>query len=331
MRRRLRSFALVLLAAACGAAAAPRAAQSTLEEAQQKYMAGQYHRAVDLLSPAAQKSPEDASLQFWLGRCYYELGDFSRAVTSFERGVQLAQNDSVYHDWLGKAYGRKAEQSIWLHAIGWAHKTHREFETAVKLDPHNLEAQRNLIRFETNAPDIMGGGDDRAMKSIEELEKIDPVVGALALGEYYNSKKKFDLADQTYGKILDQAQARIGVYLEVADYYRDRKYAPKMAEAVEKAERVDPNDRRLLYYRSVSWILSGKNAREAEALLRQYIEDVPPNSEVPSHASAHDGLGTLFESESRFSEAAEQYRAALDLDPHDKTARDALKRVAKKN
>jgi len=331
MKGRFGIIALLVLATAESAGAKRVAAQSPLAEAQQEYSAGQYHRAVDLLSPAAQRSPEDASLPFWLGRCFYELGDFSRAVTSFERSVQLAQNDSNYHDWLGKAYGRKAEQSMWLHAIGWARKTHREFETAVKLDPHNLEAQRDLIRFETNAPDIIGGGDDRAMKSIEELEKIDPVVGALALGEYYNSKKKFDLADQTYSKVFEEPHARIGVFFEVADYYRDRKFAPKMAGAVEKAGQMDPNDRRLTYYRGVSLVLSRKDLPEAETLLLKYLETVAPNSEVPSHASAHEWLGVLFESESRFSQAAEQYRAALELDQHDKAARDALKRVEKKD
>jgi tetratricopeptide (TPR) repeat protein len=329
MKFRLR-FA-ILLWAVCALHAAPvRGTQGSLPEAQREYNAGHYHRAVDVLTEAVVKSPDDAPLHFLLGQCYYELREFTRAVTSFERSVQLVPNQSYYHDWLGKAYGRRAEETIFLTAMGWARKTHKEFEVAVRLDPSNFQAQRDLIRFEMYAPSIVGGGDDRALKHIEDLEKIDALHGQLARGEFLATKKRFAEADAVFAKILGSNTDRIGVYFEAADYYRDRQNAEKMSDAIAAAERIDGEDRRLKFYHGVLLVMKKKNPADAESLLRSYLATVPDNSDLPAHAAALEWLGKLHEAQGKFSEAAEEYRASLELDPHNKAVDEAWKRVKTK-
>ena len=103
-----------------------------------------------------------------------------------------------------------------------------------------------------------------------------------------------------------------------------------MEEAVEAAERVDAEDPRLKFYRGILLVLKAKNPSEAESLLRAYLGKVPDNSELPTHATAHEWLGKLYESQAKFSEGAEEYRASLASDPHDRAVQDALKRVEKK-
>ena len=321
----------VLLWAACALHAAPaRGAQGSFPDAQREYNAGRYHRAVDILTEAVVKNPNDAPLHFLLGQCYYELREFTRAVTSFERSVQLIPNQSDYHDWLGKAYGRRAEETIFLTAMEWARKTHKEFEIAVRLDPSNFQAQRDLIRFEMYAPSIVGGGDDRALKHIEDLEKIDALHGLLARGEFLVTKKRFAEADAVFTKVLGSNTDRIGVYFEAADYYRDRQNAEKMSDAIAAAERIDGDDRRLKFYRGVLLVMKRKNPADAESLLKSYIATVPDNSDLPAHASALEWLGKLHEAQGKFSEAAEEYRASLALDPHNKAVDEAWKRVRTK-
>jgi tetratricopeptide (TPR) repeat protein len=327
----LRLRCAVLLMAACALHIAPaRGAQDTLAEAQREYNAGHYHRAVDALTAAAAKSPDDAPLHFLLGQCYYQLRDFTRAAASLERSVQLVPSQSEYHDWLGKAYGRRAEESMFLSAMGWARKTHKEFEVAVQLNSSNFEAQRDLIRFEMFAPGIVGGGDERALKHVEDLEKIDALHGQLARGEFFAVKKRFAEADTVFAKILESNTDRIGVYFETADYYRDRQNAAKMGEAVAAAERIDADDRRLKFYRGILLVMNGKNPAEAESLLKSYLATAPNNSDLPPHSAALEWLGKLHEAQGRFSEAAEEYRGSLALDPHNKAVEEAWKRVQKK-
>jgi tetratricopeptide (TPR) repeat protein len=324
-------FAAAAIFLACGwGGVSALAEQSSLADAQRDYNAGRYNRVVDELNSAIAKSSDDASLHFLLGQSYYQLRDFTRAVSSLERAVQLAPKNSEYHDWLGKSYGRKAEESIFLSAMTWARKTHREFEIAVELDPQNFEAQRDLIRYEMNAPGIVSGGDDKALKHIDELEKIDSIQGQLARGEFLTTKKRMPEADAVFDKILESNSGRAGVYFEVSDYYRDRPNKEKMREAIDKAGRIDPDDRRLKFYKGVLLVMEGKNPNEAEMLLKSYMTTVPDNSDVPPHSAAREWLGKLYESQGRFSEAAKEYGISLSLDPHNKTVEEELKRVQKK-
>jgi tetratricopeptide (TPR) repeat protein len=324
-------FAATAVILACGLNGGPAlAGQSSLADAQHDYNAGRYNRAVDALNSAIAKSPDDASLHFLLGQSYYQLGDFPRAMAGFERAVQLSPKDSVYRDWLAKAYGRRAEQSMFLGAMSWARKTHREFEIAVELNPVNFEARRDLIRYEMNAPGVVGGGDEKAMKHIDALEKIDPIQGLLARGEFFATKKRMPEADAVFGKILESNSDRAGVYFEVSDYYREHANAQKLREAVDKAEHIDPEDRRLKFYKGVLLVMEGKSPSEAEMLLKSYLNTVPENSDLPPHAAALEWLGKLYESLGRFSEAAEQYRLSLSLDPHNKEVEEEWKRVQRK-
>jgi len=324
-------FAVTALVLSCGLSGALNfAGQSSLGDAQHDYNAGRYNRAVDALNSAIAKSPNDASLHFLLGQSYYQLGDFPRAAASLERAVQLAPKDSEYRDWLAKSYGRRAEETMFLGAMSWARKSHREFEIAVELNPANFEARRDLIRFEMNAPGVVGGGDDKALKHIDALEKIDPIQGQLARGEFFATKKRMPEADAVFGKILESDADRAGVYFEVTDYFRDRGNAEKMGEAIDKAGHIDPEDRRLKFYKGVLLVMQGKSPIEAETLLKSYLATVPDNSDLPPHAAAREWLGKLYESLGRFSEAAEEYRFSLSLDPHNKRVEEDLKRVQRK-
>jgi tetratricopeptide (TPR) repeat protein len=327
-RRRAIAALAVILAACCGVPVL--AGQVSLADAQHDYNAGRYNRAVDALNAAIAKSADDASLYLLLGQSYYQLREYTRAIAVLERAVQLAPKESEYHDWLGRSYGRKAEESMFLSAMGWARKTHHEFEVAVELNPQNFEAQRDLIRYEINAPGVVGGGDDKALKHIEALEKIDPIQGQLARGEFFATKKRFPEADAVFAKLLESNTDRAGVYFEVSDYYRDRRNAEKTAEAIDKAEHLDPDDRRLKFYKGVLLVVQGKNASEAEMQLKAYLSTVPDNSDLPSHATAREWLGKLYESMGRFSEAAQEYKLSLSLDPHNKEVEEAWKRVQKR-
>lgn len=322
--------AAILLLLVAGSVPRALAGQASNADAQRDYNAGRYNRAVDALNIAVAKSPDDASLHFLLGQSYYQLRDYARAIGSLEHAVQLSPKNSEIHDWLGKSYGRKAEETVFLSAMSWAKKAHHEFEIAVELDGRNFEAQRDLIRYEMNAPSVVSGGDDKALKHIDALERIDPVQGQLARGEFFQTKKRFTEADVVFAKLLDSNQTKAGVYFEVSDYYRDRQDVAKMEQAIDKATRVDADDRRLKFYKGVLLILQAKSPAEAEMDLKSYLSTVPDNSDVPPHALAREWLGKLYESLKRYSESAEEYKKSLLLDPHNKDVEEAYKRVQKK-
>lgn len=330
-----RTFASLFLAAACLLAASGRsdaASTSLRPDIQRLFDGGHYQDAVNALQPEAQEEPQNATVQFWLGRSFYELRDYARSISSFERATAIEATNSEFHDWLGKACGRKAEESSGFSAfsaLSLARRTHREFETAVQLDRTNLEAQRDLIRFLLNAPGILGGGEDRALQQIADLALVDSTEGDLARAEFFAVKKDFDRANQQYQEILQSKPKRLGICLEAADYYGDRRDATGMQRAVDAASTLAPNDRLLEYYRGVALVLAKQEVPNAEKDLRAYIDNVPDSSEVPSHASAHGWLGRMYEDQKLNERAAAEYKAAIALNPRDKDLRDDLKRVQK--
>jgi cytochrome c-type biogenesis protein CcmH/NrfG len=332
-KRDLRRFAAGLIAVVLCAAALP--AMAAVEddlppELARLHNTGKYQELATALQASVEAQPQSAVLRYWLGRSYYELRDYNHAESSLEQATKLAPNSSEYYDWLGKASGRKAQRANPFSAMSLARKTHRAFEAAVRLSPTNVEAQRDLISYLLNAPGFLGGGEDKALKQIQALSVVDAVDGMLARAEYFVTRKKLDLAADEYQKILKTDVRRIGVQMEIAEFYRDRGDAAHMQAAVDAAAKLGPDDARLEYYRGVALVLAQQDPAAAEQHLRAYLQTVPDGSQVPSHSSAHHWLGTLYEAQGQRDQAAAEYQAVLSLDPRDDGARKALERVRRR-
>ena len=335
-RKKNRRCLVIVLAGLLTVTIAPLIASSSAEldslspEIEKLYTSGSYGRAAELLQAAVKQNTDDASLYYWLGRCYFETRDFDHAISSWERAVALDSARSEYHDWLGRAYGLKADEeshSKMASALSLARRTHHEFEVAVQLDGKNVKAQRDLIAFMASAPSNLGGGEGHAMAQIRTLSSIDSTEGMLALADLYATRKKFEQASQEYQEILKSAPNKTDAYFETADYYRDRADSEHLQQAVGGALKITRSDRRLNYYVGVALVLAKKDLETAEKHLRAYIDTVPENSELPPHVSAYEYLGQLYEYEGHPNLAVAQYNAALAIDPHDKAAREALKRL----
>jgi tetratricopeptide (TPR) repeat protein len=296
----------------------------------QLHNAGRYQDLARALQAAVETQPQSAPLHYWLGRSYYELRDYPRAISSLERATQLAPTHSEYHDWFGKACGRRAQEANPFSAFSLARKAYRAFQKAVELAPTNIEAQRDLIRYLLNAPGFLGGGEDQSLKQIQALSVVDAVDGMLARAEYFVTHKKLDQAAAEYEKVLHTDVRRIGVHMEIAEFYRDRGDAAHMQAAVDAAAKLGPDDARLEYYRGVALILAKQNFDAAEKHLRAYLRSVPDGSQVPPHSSAHEWLGKLYEADGKRDQAVAEYQAALGLDSRNDDVRKALDRLSKK-
>ncbi len=311
------------LALAPGQAA--RAANGPVAEASRLFDTGDYQQAITLLRGVVAQDMGRADAHYWLMRCYFELGNWDQAIASAEHALEFASNESDYHLWLGRAYGRKAEHAGIFSAFSLAKKTRQEFEEAVRLNPSNLSARRDLIEFYFSAPGIVGGGEDKAQRQIEELSRLDPVEAHLARAQFYTDKKKTELAEPEYRQVLAAQPRRVKPYYEIADFYMARADAARVEEAVERAARVDPRDPQLNFYRGVARVLAGSRLAEAEQMLRMYLRMVPNRSDYASHSAAHHWLGRLYERQGKCDAAGDEYRQAIKLDSNNKNAQQALR------
>lgn len=310
------------------AAGAKADVSGALQTAQRQFNAGNYSAAITTLQSAVQQSPTSAEAFFWLGRSYYELHDYDNAIAQLEKSTQLDAKNSEFHHWLGIAYGEKADRE---RSFFFAKKVKKEFEAAVQLNPSNIQARRDLMEYCVDAPWIVGGSKDEAKQQIEAIQKLDPIEGRLAQAMFDAVEKKPDLAEKEYREVLAAKPKRIEAYFEVANFYIRQNKAPEVQTIIEEAAQITPNDPRLAYYRGVQRVLSGADLAHGEEYLKAYLASTPDRSDWPPHAFARDWLGRLYQAEGKRTEAAEQYRAALQLDPTLKDTKARLEQLEKKS
>jgi tetratricopeptide (TPR) repeat protein len=278
--------------------------EDSAEEGRSAYQSSDYTRAVQDFEAAAAKEPQNGEIQLLLTKCFLELGEHDAAIGSAEKAVEIDPKNSLYHEWLGKAYGEKASHASMFSALGLARKTRREFETAVELDEKNYSARQALIEFDCSAPSIVGGGEDKAHPEIAQLESMDASEWHYAKGNCRRQKKDFADADAEFQLALESHPKSAELIYDIGDYEVRRGHAGGL-------------------------ILENEKGEEAERLLREYLKKAPKRTGYPRYSAAHEWLGRLYEGESKNEMAENEYRAALQLDPKDKSARESLKRLRK--
>jgi tetratricopeptide (TPR) repeat protein len=286
-------------------------------------------KAIQALQAAAAKDPQNGDVQLLLAKSYLELQQHDAAIKSAEKAVAIEAQNSIYHEWLGRAYGEKADHAGWFSAISLAKKTRREFEAAVQLDARNFSARQALIEFDCSAPGLVGGGEDKALPQIKQLAEMDAAEGHYAAGNCRRQKKDFAAADEEFAKALESDPKSAELIFDIGDYAVKRGQTERLIAVADAGERVAPGDARAKFYRSVALVLKKENPEEAERLLKEYAERAPTRSGYPRPAAAHAWLGRLFEDQNKTEEAAREFENALKLDPKNKMAQEALKRLKK--
>lgn len=303
-------------------------AARVLDEARQAYNASQYAHGVELLKNFAATHSQSPESALWMLKSYYELWQMDAAIASGEKAAELQPGSSEIHMWLGRAYGRKAERAAFLSAMSLAKRARREFETAVQLDAANFEAQQDLVEYYCSAPGIMGGGEEKAQKQIAAIAALDSAEAHFARAECWSDQKEWARADAEFQVALRANQKRPFVLFEIADYFTTRRHPDRILEASEAGERLSPGDPRSDFYRGVALVMKKEKLGDAESLLNSYLNKAPKRMDYPSYAAAHEWLGHLHERQGNARKAAKEYQFALDADPRNKTAREALRRLA---
>lgn len=322
------AFALIAAVLTVPAAISAGDISGILQAAERQFNSGNYTSSIATLQSAVTQNPNSAETFYWLGRNYYELRDYDNAIANAEKSVQLDPKNSLYHMWLGRAFGGKADRE---RSYSLAKKVKKEFQAAVQLNPSNVDARRALEEYDLDAPWIVGGDKDEAKAQVEAIAAIDPVEGHLARAMQYLQEKKTDLAENEYREVLKAKSNKLNPYFEAAMFFLNHGKPTEAEAAIQAAGQVTPNDPRLSYYRGVSRVVAGMEQSRAEEYLKSYLASTPDRSDWPTHADARYWLGRLYEAEGKRAEAAEQFRASLQLDPTDKETKARLQQLEKKS
>lgn len=297
------------------------------EPAKTAFASGDYPKAIEILNRAAASAPGDAAVQNLLARSYFESEQFDLAISAAEKSISLDPKNSGYHELLGRAYGEKADRSGWFSALSLAKKARKEFDVAVQLDERNFSAMQAMIEFDCAAPGMAGGGEDKARPEIQKLSSLDAAEGRYAAGNCRRQKKDYEAADAEFQKALGLHSPSADLVFDIGDYYTKRSQADRLVLVLQEVERVAPHDPRADFYRAVSFTLRKEKAADSAKLLRAYVANAPKRNNYPSKAMAHFWLGRIQENQDNAAAAKSEYREALNLEPKNRYANEALKRL----
>ncbi|HEY6182182.1 MAG TPA: tetratricopeptide repeat protein [Terriglobales bacterium] len=286
---------------------------------------GKADEAVAVLQKAVADNSNDAASFNLLCRAFYSFGNWDQAISACEKSTAIDANNSMYHLWLGRAYGEKADSSSIFSAPGWAKKARAEFETAVKLNPENVDARGDLSEFYVEAPGMMGGGTDKAEAQAQALEKLFPARAHWIRARIAEKKKDYTTAEKEYHEAI-QSHDNSATWLDLASYFRHRDRLQEMEDAINHAVdgKVDPPE--ALFEGAETLIRTGRNLSKATELLRKYLNSGHLVEEAPAF-KAHYQLGVALEKQGDKKGAAQEYSAALAMAKGFSRAKEALDRV----
>ena len=270
--------------------------------------------------------PNDALAHNLLCRAYFSLGEWDRGIADCEKAVSLAPNNSQYHLWLGRIYGEKADRVGPFSAVALAKRVVREFETAVHLNPNNVDARADLAEFYVEAPGIVGGGRDKAVEQASSLEALDPSRAAWVKARIAEKKKDYGTAEREYRNAIGSSHGAASAWLNLGLFYQHRGRWNDMQETLSHVRKAPLDRPDALVDAAEILVRAQRNLPEAVELLRAYLNSDSKVEQAPVF-KVHYLLGTAQEKLGDKQSAAAEYREALDLAKEFQPARQALDRM----
>ncbi|MFI5384898.1 MAG: tetratricopeptide repeat protein [Fimbriimonadales bacterium] len=261
---------------------------------------------------AIEIAPNEANSHNTLAVILRDRKKFKEAEAEYRAAIALDSGFLEAHDALGKELLR----------IGRIAEAEAEFREMIRLDPDNADGYKNLGAVYMNY--------ERRAKEAEELFKKgltltpnDPdMLNNLAV--CYDSEGKYDEAVAVLRKALPLAPDNPNTLNSLAyDLAMTGKNLDEALVMARKAVKIDPLD---FITETLGFVLfKHGDLDEAVATIKKAIGmwNGPP----VSLADAYVDLGAVYEKKGDVKTALEQYRKALSLNPQQKVAQEAIKRL----
>lgn len=153
----------------------PSAFSADLQVAITAFNEAHYSKAKPLFELASKDATTKNDAFYYLGRIAFEESDVDKAKEYLDQSVGLEPNTSDEYYWLGRAYGELAQKTNIFKQASYASNSHKYLQMAVDTDPKSVEALRGLFFFYVVAPGIVGGGIDKAERTLSDIRKLSPV------------------------------------------------------------------------------------------------------------------------------------------------------------
>lgn len=178
--------------------------QSSTTEAEALLKKGEISKAREILEKrTSDKSTDWRAVQLLGDIASYEK-DWETAIQNYQKLVKSDPSNAGYNFRLGGALGLKALNVSRFRALILIPDVKNFLETAAELDQKHVRSRRALVELYMQLPGILGGSEERSQMYANQLEKINPLEGALANAYIQNEKGNKKAAVKYYKSAIDQ-------------------------------------------------------------------------------------------------------------------------------
>jgi len=301
-----------------------------------------YSLAAEMLRKALEQQPGNAELKHALAQDLLFSDQADDALKVYQDLIEEDPKDEGALLRISKIYQQKRDFA----------KAHEAADKAKELDPNNLEIEYNdvsLLNAEGRTPEaikaLKGILDSTAKKTYNADERNNRISLLDGLGGLYQKMEQYPAAVETYRQMAElDPDAAPRALAEVVETYRSAKDFPKAEAEAEAASKKYPNDRLVRGVHAslladlgktdqavaeTRKLLDGKNDRETYISLAQIYDKAKNYPEMAKMLDAAEKLssgnddketvifmrGAMYERMKNYTEAEEEFRKALALNP----------------
>jgi len=212
--------------------------------------AGHWKRARGLVEARMQAGPKDPLANFLLSQIRNAFGDRESPLALAEAAVAAGGGVAKYHRQLAEVLGVKAQHSGLLQQLVLARRFKKEIDTAIALDPHDIQALRDLMEFYLLAPGIAGGDKAKARISAGQIAGINPAEGFSAQARLAEFQGDHNHVEEFLRQAVGAGPANYKARIALANFY----YTHKNPEAAERQAKGTAGRARILTGCAHSWV-----------------------------------------------------------------------------
>jgi tetratricopeptide (TPR) repeat protein len=255
---------------------------SDLVGARQLYQRTAYGSALQALRA---EDSQDAQVLLLAGQIYYQLGKYKEASEPLEKASAVEPGSAEIFWWLGRSMGRRAQTSSFITALGYAKRCRAGLERAVALDGTHVQAMSDLAAYYLEAPGFLGGGVEKSEQLAARIAALDSSEGLSVQARIAEKRQDFSAAEVYLRRAADLAPWQIDRWIDLARFFARRGEVQQSEHVLAHAAEVMPEPPKLLFAKAEIYIQQVRNLKEAQELLRRYLQ-MPLTPEDPPRREA---------------------------------------------
>ncbi len=136
---------------------------------------------------------------------------FKEAVDFSDQATKADPTKPEYFSQLGVALSQRMGEVSFLQMAALSSRMRKAFEKSIELDPNHVSGLVGLARFYTNAPKIAGGSLEKAAEFATRVQKLEPFLGEIELGNIAAKDEQYARALAHYEAAANLKPTHAGV------------------------------------------------------------------------------------------------------------------------